>query len=163
LFGEPAYGFAFHGFFYWLLDVFKKDMVLVADVNGSAQRKGGRSQRLHQQHLFEEGFVSHVLADSNEMAFFAEIPDADKFLVVGVFEFFFEAYLACYNPDFDFSADAVYLVEAQLFARVLFEDLPVLHNIDQFISPETVVQPEFKNNLAPSRKLLVTPLRGVSL
>ena len=97
------------------------------------------------------------------MAFFTEVPDAGKLFVVCVFVFSFEAYFAGYNSDFDFSANAIDLVEAQFFACIFFENLPVLHNIDQVISPETEVQPEFKNNLAPSRKLLMTPLHGVSL
>jgi len=83
--------------------------------------------------LFEEGFVSDVFADSDEMAFFAEISDADKFFVVCVFVLLFEAYFAGYNSDFDFSADPIDLVEAQLFSCVLFKDLPILHNIDQLI------------------------------
>jgi len=87
------------------------------------------------QLLFEEGFVSDVFADSDEMAFFAEVTDADKLFIVCVLVLLFEAYFASYNSYFDFSADAVDLVEAQFFASVLFKDLPVLHNIDQIISP----------------------------
>ena len=139
LFGDPADGFAFHGVSDWLLDVFEENMILVADVNGSAQRKGGRSHGCAPAGLFEERFVSDVFADSYEVAFLTEVSDADKFFVVGVFVFFFEADFAGYNSDFDFAANPIDLVKAKLLACVLLKDLPVLHNIDQVISPETVV------------------------
>jgi hypothetical protein len=48
-------------------------------------------------------------------------------------------------------------------STILLRDIPTLNNINQVYFTKTIVQPEFKNNLAPSRKLLVTPLHGVSL
>jgi hypothetical protein len=50
-----------------------------------------------------------------------------------------------------------------LFASVLFQRFPIVNKIDHFISPKIMLQREFKNYLALSRKLLETPIHGVSL
>ncbi len=81
--------------------------------------------------LFEEVFVSDVLGYLDEVAFLAEIPDSKKQLVVAILELLSKADFSCLYADLIFSVAFKNLEEAELFACVFFEDVPVLNEINQ--------------------------------
>ncbi len=105
--------------------------------------------------LLEELVVSHVFADLDVAAFFAEIQDFGKQRVIASRELFLEADPSSLNSYLNDSVTAKELVEAQFFSSVFFEDLPVLNDIYQFVVTLHVLQAGDKNYLSTQRDHLV--------
>jgi hypothetical protein len=103
--------------------------------------------------LLKEFFVSQVLADSDVPVFSAELQDLIQKRVIAFFKLSFEAYSSGLHPDLKHSVAAEKLIETELFAGILFKDIPVLDQIYQFVVTLKVSQAENKKYLSPKSQL----------
>ena len=114
-------------------------------------------------YLSEEFSVPHILANLYESMFLAEIINFEQLRIIASLEFFLKTYSSSLHPYLNISFITKDLVKTKLIPRIIGEDFPIVYKINQFVVTFHDLQREFKNNLAPSWKLLVTPLHGVSL
>ncbi len=85
--------------------------------------------------LSEEFFVSQFLADPYVSVSFAEIQDLVQNRICSVFVFLHEPDFAGLNANFKFAVAFKKLIKPKLLSSVFLEDLPVLNQIYQAISP----------------------------
>jgi hypothetical protein len=71
-----------------------------------------------------------MIANQYEAAFLAVVKDLVKQFVVAVFKLPFKTYSATHDTDLKGPVDGENLVEAQFFASVFFEDIPVLNQVN---------------------------------
>jgi hypothetical protein len=113
--------------------------------------------------LFEELFVSHFHAYPNK-PMLAEIKNLKQLRILACLNLFLKPYSACLYSNFNRATICLFVDRTQDLSQHILRahpnpqlNLPLSCHLD-FLSA-----PEFNYNLVPSRKLLVTPLHGVSL
>jgi hypothetical protein len=101
--------------------------------------------------LLEELVVSHVFADLDIAAFFAEIQNFSQQRIIAGCELFLVADSSGLNSYLNNSIVAKQLVETQFFSSIFLKDIPVLNNIYHLITPKTILRRKDKGILAPAK------------
>ena len=72
-----------------------------------------------------------MLADSNVPVFSAELQDLIQKRVIALLKLSLEANSSGLHPNFKHAVASEKLIEAELFTRIFFEDIPVLNEVYQ--------------------------------